>query len=162
MQWCHFLYYWHHLVQTPVLVLHHILIILTKEMQWSHRWGHWNHMMMMPVESHGQKSHIASPFDHLDLTSGVMSLIMLMESWHWHMTQKVIMHLILVILTKQMQCCHWRCHWYHITEMSCCIFFWSSGPYKCNGTIDDPVSIMFHWHQHQWHYMTKTLFCTLL
>ena len=32
--------------------------------------------------------------------------------------------------------------------------FWSYLPKKCNDAIDDTVSIVWHWYQHQWHYIT--------
>ena len=31
-----------------------------------------------------------------------------------HMMKKVMLHLILIIFTKQMQWCHWWCHWHHM------------------------------------------------
>ena len=40
------------------------------------------------------------------------------------------------------------------------ISLWSSWPNEWNGVIDYIVCIMWHWHQHQWHQMTKMLHCT--
>ena len=46
--------------------------------------------------------------------------------------------------------------WHHTwPEKSCCISFWSFWPKKWNDAIDDTVSSMWHWHQHQCHHMTK-------
>ena len=45
-------------------------------------------------------------------------------------------------------------------KMSSCISFWTSWAKKWTGAIDDTGFIMWHWHQDQWHYMTKKLCCT--
>ena len=81
--------------------------------------------------------------------------------------QKVMLHLILMILTKQMQWCHWWCHWHYMMlkliwmtwhkKVAGSISFWSSWTNTWNDAIDDTVGIMWHWYQHQWHHMTKNI-----
>ena len=71
--------------------------------------------------SHNQKSHVAPHFDHLDLMNA-MVLFTMPSAWHdvdtsvncisWSM-----LHLVLIILTLQMQWSCWQCHWYHLTPM---------------------------------------------
>ena len=38
-------------------------------------------MMLMAMVSYGQKSHAASPFDHLDLQNGMVPLMTLLASY---------------------------------------------------------------------------------
>ena len=39
--------------------------------------------------------------------------------WQWHdMTKKVMLHLILIVLTKGMQWCHWQSCWHHVTPVA--------------------------------------------
>ena len=42
------------------------------------------------------------------------------------------------------------------------ISFWSSWPNKCNDAIDDTIGMMWHWCQHQWHYLTKRIMLHLI
>ena len=66
----------------PKIMLHLILIILIKQMQWCHWWWYLHHMMvmLMLIASYDQKSHVASYFDHLYLTSGMVPLMTLLSS----------------------------------------------------------------------------------
>ena len=77
-----------------------------------------------------------------------------------------MLHLTLIILSKQMQSCHWWCHWHHMMlrpvashDQNYCISFWSFQPNKWNGSSDDTVGIMWCIHQDQWHYMTPQKLC---
>ena len=36
--------------------------------------------------------------------------------WH-HISQNITLHLILIILNKQIQLCYWQCHQYHMMQM---------------------------------------------
>ena len=47
-------------------------------------------------------------------------------------------------------------------KKSCCTSFWLSLPWKCIGSIHDAISIMWCWHWHQWHLMTKKVILLLL
>ena len=75
-----------------------------------------------------------------------------------------MLHLILIILNKQMQMCNWCQHkWcqcqnqmYQMAKKSCWISFWLSWLNKCNGGIDDTFDITWCWCQ--WDHMTKKSF----
>ena len=90
---------------------------------------------------------LASKYHCLNLRNAVMQFLMPVAS-HDANTSAIVAHLILIILAKQMQWCHWCCHWYHTTKVSCFISFWSSWPHRWNGAIDDTVGIIWHWHKH--------------
>ena len=58
------------------------------------------------------KSHIVLHFDHVELTNVFVALTMrckCQDQMH-HMAKEDILHLISIILTKQMYRCHWSCH----------------------------------------------------
>ena len=95
---------------------------------------HWYHVMLRPVPMapHDQKSHITPHFDHLDLINAVVSFTISLAScyantgamgitWCWclcqrnHMTRKLMWHLLLIILTQQMEWCHWWHCLHHVT-----------------------------------------------
>ena len=74
------------------------------------------------------KSHTAHHFDHLNLRNVMVPFTMLSVShqcqchqlllmqWY-HMTIKVMLHLISVVLTWGKWWCHWWCCWNHVTLM---------------------------------------------
>ena len=152
MQWFHFLYHWHHVMPTKVPVLHLILVILTKQKYWHHWWCHWHHMMLvMLMVSHDQKSCIASPFGHLDLTNGMVPLMTVLALCDTDTT-------INGITWPKKLCCisfslSWLKKWssdiddaivitWYWPKMSCCMSFSTSKPNKSNDVFDDTVSIM--------------------
>ena len=84
--------------------------------------------------------------------------------WH-HMTKKVMLHLILVILTWGNQWGHLWCYQHQVlltmvpmvsTDQKAIFHlisvFWLK---KCNSAIDDAVSITWHWYQCHWQHLTK-------
>ena len=203
MQWCHFKYHWHHVMTATVPMWNLILIILTKQMQWYHWWCHNLQHHVMPMAPHDQKSYITCPFDHFDLSSGMLPLIMLLEScdtdtsinaitwpkklscisfwlfwlnkcsgaiddasgitWCWlqwhHMTKSVMLYLLFIILTWQIEWNHWL-HFSHDVTLTpasmalhdqkkpCCTLFQSSWPNKQNGVIDSTIIVVqcSHWY----------------
>ena len=158
----------------PKVTLHLIMIILTKQVQWCH-WGQCFHnVIWIPISmaSHGQKSHVTSPCDQLDPTNGMC------HWWHYwyHVSltltsvakngQNVVVHCFncydlmntMVLLIIHITYCWCQCQQCQMTEKSCCISFWSSWPNKCNGCMDDAISIMCCQH---WYHMTQRSCCTL-
>ena len=83
-----------------------------------------------------------------------MSIMMLIPAPNASYVQKIMLHVILITFTTQMEWSHWFVQ-YHMVLMlvpltshgqkSYCIFFWSSWPSKLNGAFDDTVGIMWHW-----------------
>ena len=114
------------------IMLYLNLNALTKGMCWCYLWHHWYHLTTMqvpvePKEFNGAiddarvngiiwpKSHVVSHFHHLDLRNACAIVDSVNIIWHWcqhqwqNMTQKVMLHLSLIILTSGMQWYHW-CH----------------------------------------------------
>ena len=120
---------WYDAKKVPVL--HLIVIILNKEVQLWYWWGHWHHMMLILMASHDPKSHIASPFDHLDVTNGMVPLMTLLESCNTDISMNGI------TWSKKLGCTS----------------FWLAWPNQCHGAIDYTTDITGYWCQ--WHHMTK-------
>ena len=136
MHCCHFWWHWHHLMLTPVPMLHLILIILTQQMQYCHWWSHWHHMMVMlvPVAWHAKKS-CSSPFNHLNITDGMVPLMTLLASCDTNRSINGISWL----------------------KGLCYTSFWWSSLNKCSCSIDDTISITWCWYKR--HHMTKKSCC---
>ena len=66
----------------------------------------------------------------------------------FHITKKVTFYLtlIIIILTLWMYWCHLWCLWQPVTKKSCWTSSPSSWPNKCDGAIDDAISVMCPWH----------------
>ena len=126
-----------------------------------------------------KRSHVAPHFDCFDLVNEMVVFTMPVAScdvkqqcqWH-HMTKKLMLHLILIILIIQMQLCHWQYHQHNMIQMPApnashnqkvmlLLFCEHLDLNNGNGAIDHTVGIMWHWQQHQWHHMTKKLCCTI-
>ena len=125
--------------------------------------------MLMPMAS-CNKSHVASHVDHPDLTNVIVIDKGISITWcpcqhqvH-HITGKVMLHLFLIILTKQMHWHHWSCQRNHMTLMLVPVTSHEqnhvTSPFDCLDLTDGMVplitlGIMWHWHQHQWHHLTQ-------
>ena len=49
-------------------------------------------------------------------TGNVIDVMWCQYQWY-HITKKVMLHLNLIVLTWEMQWCHWRDHWHHFMPM---------------------------------------------
>ena len=106
-------------------MLHLLSIIWTQGMQWCQWWYCWHHVMWIPAPmvSHNQKYYVAPDFSCLDLRNAMVPLTTLLASHDTNTNtsgsngQKVMLHLVLIILTQGIQCCHWWHHQHHMTLM---------------------------------------------
>ena len=93
-------------------------------MHWCHCQCHQHHVMSMQLSimSHDPKSHVAPHFDHLYLrecigvTDDVISITWCWCQYQWHhMTKEVMLHLILIVLTYEMNGSTDNTIWHQIT-----------------------------------------------
>ena len=135
--------------------------------------------LIMPLSSHDgdagvkgitwPKTSCSSPFDYLNLKSGMVSLMTMLAWCDTYTSANGI--------TWPKELCCTTCYYldWRIAVLPLMIplashdvdtngitwvktdvaFFLSSWPRKWKSAIDDTVSTMWQWHQHQWHYMTK-------
>ena len=111
-----------------------------------------HNMTLMPIPSHNQKSHDASPFDHLDLSNGMVPLITLLDSCDTDtnindITWPKKLFCTSFWLSRLKQCivaiddaigitwCQIASH----DQKVIMHLLWSSWPIKWNGAIDDTV-----------------------
>ena len=111
--WCYWWHWWHDVTLTSAsIALHHQKIYVESCFVYLN-WRNAVVTLMKLLASHDAdgngitwpKCHVASLFDHLDLWNGMVPL---MTHWHdvtltlalWHyMNQKVILHIVSIILT---------------------------------------------------------------
>ena len=118
-------------------------------------WHLWHYMT--------NESHIAPHFNCLDLRNALIPLMTLLSSCDTNTGANGV--------TWQ-KLCHWWYCFHCMTPMlvlmaswpkrSCCTSFWLSWPGKCSGSIDSAISIMWCWHWHQWHHVTKKVMLHLI
>ena len=101
------------------VIVHIVSVILTWWIQWYYWWWHWLHIMLIPVTtvSNDWKCHVATDFNHLELTKQQCSLCYF--KWHVMPTlashdKRVMFHLVSIILTQQTKCCYWQCYPCHM------------------------------------------------
>ena len=154
------------------VMLHLILIILTKGMQWCHWWCclHCLIWILTPVMSHCQIHDVAPHFKYLGLRNAMVPLTILLACYGADTTangvnvQKVILYLILIVFTYGIQ-------WYLFNTISimwcqqkcqCCTTFWLSWLKKCSSAIGEAIDITWYWCWCQWHHMTKKVILYLI
>ena len=98
----------------------HYLDLKIQKYQWQH---HLHQVTLVPMVSHAQKPHWISfwlswPNTYNWAIDGTISIMWL---WYWcqwdHSTKKGTLHIILIVLTLQIQWCHWQCNQHHMTPM---------------------------------------------
>ena len=152
-------------------MLHPIFIILTRQLQWCYELCHWHDMLLVPVPpvSKDQESHIASHYNHLELTNGMVLLMTLLAPcdsdtsvngiiWpnsyvvHCSNCLNLMGTMILLVVTVAWCDADASANSVKWLKKSYCISFQSPWANKRSDAIGDAISVM--WCQH-WHYMTK-------
>ena len=90
--------------------------------------------------SHNQESHVVPPFDSCDLRNTMVPLMTMLVSCNTNTGANGI---------------SWP-------KKSCCTSFQSYLPKEFNGPVNDAVGIMWCWHWHQWHHMTRKVMLHLI
>ena len=103
-------------------------------------WCQCHLQLMMTLVSHDPKIHVAPYFKPLYIRKAIMVLMTPLAS---HDTSTGTSSIT------------WP-------KRSCCTSFLSSWPEKCNGAVDNALSITCWWCQCQWNHMTKQVCCTSL
>ena len=110
-----------------------------------------------------QKSHVVTHLNCLNIQNAkvpccwhdVILIVVPMTS----NDQKVLLHLIWIILTCGMQWCYFYviCIKWCPHQCQCCTSFQLPWLNKCSGAIDDTMGITWYWCWCLWHHMTKTV-----
>ena len=99
IKWCWYLCTWHHITKNDG---HLLLIILTWHVEWYHWWHCWHDisLTLVSIALHDWKIMLCC-----------ISVILTKEMlYHWwclwdHMTKNFMLHLVLIILSYEMECC---------------------------------------------------------